>query len=62
MEHQEQYRILRMTCLRFDLYKISPTQKMDKIEVKEVIIISHRLTSDIVRDKSRAICELLSDP
>jgi len=51
-----------MTCLRFDLYKISPTQKMDKIEVKEVIIISHRLTSDIVRDKSRAICELLSDP
>jgi hypothetical protein len=32
------------------------------IEVKEVLLLFHKLTINIVRDKARAICELLGDP
>jgi hypothetical protein len=51
-----------MIYLRLDLYKIFPIQKMELIEVKEVLLLFHKLTINIVRDKARAICELLGDP
>lgn len=36
--------------------------KMELIEVKEVTIIAYKYVIIIVRDRSKAICELMSDP
>lgn len=60
----------RMTCLKSEHSKIFPIQKMASTGDKEVnFLISLKYINIftitywyIVRDKSRAICELLSDP
>lgn len=50
-----------MIYSRLERFKIFPIQKVDKIEAREVKLF-FKLIQSIVRDKSRALCELLSDP
>ena len=59
MEPLEWYKTLKMTYSRSELFRIFPTLKMGSIEAKEVIYDWVNFT---VRDKARALCELLSDP
>lgn len=62
MELQELFKISKTTCLRSEPFKILTIMIMELKEVKEVTIITYKYLILIVRDRSKAICELMSDP
>lgn len=51
-----------MNFLKLDHFKTSLSMKMELIKVKEVRLVNMSYNIIVVRDRSRAICQLLSDP
>jgi hypothetical protein len=62
MELRGQCKISKMNFSKSEVSKISPTWKIQSIVDKEVTLtLLNSSTFFIVRDRSKAICELLTD-
>ena len=51
-----------MICTRFEVFTISLIRKTELIRDREVSRVNFLYFFFLVRDKSRELCELLSDP